>query len=251
MSYNGDRTLLPINERGLSKATGLYGSRHTKGCPLPEQLIKDVYNAMTDGLHARVIHFVAVIDLLHRHYNQETGLWDMGPELLFSAHIPGTLTRFRSAEMSALHDSWLAFNMAQRNRKKLDTVLRGYGIAIVSLCCCGGKAVAIADQKRAEDLSGEFNQLRTLADAFGTVREDIELEDIPTEALNETLRMAFIRIRENAIDVAVAQGCCACHSIPDMLVEAGINQESIDRVRKVKLHVPAGYKKTVSTPVAA
>jgi hypothetical protein len=160
MSFNGDRTLLPINKTGLAKTVDLYGSRKTEGCPLPERLIQDVYGAMTDGLFTRVIHFTAFIDLIHRHYNQEAGLWDMGPELLFSAHIPGTLTRFRSQEMSALHDSWLAFNMAQRNRKKLDVVLRGYGIAIVSLCCCGGKAVALSDLNvrrsyRASSISAE------------------------------------------------------------------------------------------------
>ncbi len=249
MSYNGDRTLLPINQRGLNKTVAIYASRHTKGCPLPEQLIKDVYKVMTDGLYARVIHFVAVIDLLHRYYNAEKGLWDMGPELLFSAHMPGTLTRFRSPEMSALHDSWLAFTMAQRNRKKLDVVLRGYDIALVSLCCCGGKAVAIADQKRAEDLSGEFNQHRTLADAFGTVHEDITLEEIPTDALSDELRAAFIRIRENAGSVAITQDDCTCHSIPTMLAIAGIDSGSIARVKNVRLHLPAIYRK--ATPELA
>ncbi len=238
-TYDGDRTQLPIHKKGLNAVLNIYSSRVTEGVPLPEKVVTECYGAMTDKLHVRIMHFVALIDLVYRYYNDEKGLWGMGPELLFSAHLPNTLTRFRSKEMTALHDSWLSFQLAERNRKKLDSILRTHcDLALVSLCCCGSKAVAFGDAKHALELSGDFNYVRTTADMYGQVDETTELDDIPNEAMPDLLRSAFKRVIVNAHKVAHAQNDCFCCSISPTLKTAGVIDSEIKRAQQVQLFLP-------------
>lgn len=250
-SYNGDRTLLPITRKGLEHVKGVYAGRSTPGGPIPAKLIEDVFEAMTDHCHTRIILFVAMIDLVYRHFQGERdGPTGCGPALLFSAHVPNTLVRFRSAEMTALHEARVSFQMAERNVTMLKRVLRRYGIALVTLCCCGDEAVPSEDEKRVLQASASFNATRTLADAFGEVREDLQLEDIPREAMSDELRQAFIRIRTHAAMVARAQKDCSCHSIPTLLTLSGIEQSAIERVRARPLFIPTGYLPSATGKVA-
>jgi hypothetical protein len=67
--------------------------------------------------------------------------------------------------------------------------------------------------------------------------------------MTDPMRSALVRIRENAVTVAVAQDDCMCHTIPTLLRVSGIDEASIGRVKKVKLHTPASYAPKAALPV--
>lgn len=52
--------------------------------------------------------------------------------------------------------------------KLLDAVLRRYGLALVSMCCCGSAAVKFEEIKAAEDWTAAFETIRTKASQIET-----------------------------------------------------------------------------------
>jgi hypothetical protein len=153
---------------------------------LPFDFCQHIFEAMTDWENPELASYILVIEALKRFQEKDFGInQDFGPWIPLSAiSLDDKFIRYRTPAMQVFHDAFIAFNMSERNRDILDTVLTKQQMKLVTLHSCG--IVIVPVEKYDEFMNCKLhkvrNKLRSRANPIGTLLVLVDgFEDIPCQ----------------------------------------------------------------------
>lgn len=181
----------------------------SKDYQIPFDFCQAVFEAMTDWETPELASYILVIEAIKRFQEKDYGInQNFGPWIPLSAiSLDEKFIRYRTPAMQVFHDAFIAFNMSERNRDILDTVLAEKQMKLVTLHSCG--IVIVAVEKYAEFMNCKLhkvrNKLRSRANSIGTPLVLVNnFEDIPCQTdMGESEFQSYYRAWKLLTSIAV------------------------------------------------
>jgi hypothetical protein len=153
---------------------------------IPFDFCQTIFEAMTDWETPELASYILVIEAVKRFQEKDYGInQNFGPWIPLSAiSLDSEFTRYRTPAMQVFHDAFIAFNMSERNRDILDSVLKEKQMKLVTLHSCG--IVIVSLEKYLEFMNCKLhkvrNKLRSRANSIGTPLVLVDnFEEIPCQ----------------------------------------------------------------------
>lgn len=130
--------------------------------------VRAIYQAITDHHWPKPAVLIAVLELVDRARRHDHGYYQY-PSMPFSAMDMETLERVQTEATYAFHSVFESMALAERNLVLMNKALeQHFGLKLVLFCDCGCSIVPAERDVFNESWYQEINQLRSLAEAFGT-----------------------------------------------------------------------------------